>query len=88
MSLSEDIDFESFAETCEDFTGADFKALLYNAQLEAIHEFTSADDGTDSEIGRFGMKSKRALSSRLKSNATAKKLKVDTKVGVINYICI
>ena len=26
---------------CEHFTGADFKALLYNAQLAAIHRSTS-----------------------------------------------
>lgn len=80
MSLAEDIDFEYFAENCHDFTGADFKALLYNAQLEAIHEFTSStDDSTDSEVGRFGMKSKNKLSSRLKNKAKAEKLKVDTK---------
>ena len=28
---------------CEHFTGADFKALLYNAQLVAIHRNTSAN---------------------------------------------
>ena len=29
-----------FAKHCEYFSGADIKALLYNAQLEGIHELT------------------------------------------------
>ena len=32
------IDLLKLAEVCENFTGADLKALLYNAQLEAVHE--------------------------------------------------
>ncbi|KAL4220096.1 Peroxisome biosynthesis protein pex1 [Mactra antiquata] len=78
MSLSSEVNLEYFAKTCEDFTGADFKALLYNAQLEAINEFTSAtDDGGESETPRFGVKSKTGLSNRLKSKSS--KLKVDVK---------
>jgi len=42
MQLTDDVDLEFIANKCENFTGADFKALLYNAQLEAIHETTSA----------------------------------------------
>lgn len=41
MRLSDDIDLRFIAERCEHFTGADFKALLYNAQLESIHEKTA-----------------------------------------------
>ncbi|CAG2229645.1 PEX1 [Mytilus edulis] len=40
IELGFDVDLDSFAEKCENFTGADFKALLYNAQLEAIHHVT------------------------------------------------
>ncbi|XP_062571147.1 peroxisomal ATPase PEX1-like [Saccostrea cucullata] len=40
MSLGKTVDLEYFAKECEHFSGADIKALLYNAQLEAIHELT------------------------------------------------
>ncbi|XP_064615805.1 peroxisomal ATPase PEX1-like [Liolophura sinensis] len=40
LKLGDDVDLKTIAENCENFTGADFKALLYNAQLEAIHEMT------------------------------------------------
>ncbi|GFS20283.1 peroxisome biogenesis factor 1 [Elysia marginata] len=38
MTLSPDVDLIVIAEMCSHFTGADLKALLYNAQLKAIHE--------------------------------------------------
>ncbi|NXO82521.1 PEX1 factor, partial [Sitta europaea] len=37
LSLANDVDFQDLAVKTEQFTGADLKALLYNAQLEAIH---------------------------------------------------
>ncbi|XP_021407342.2 peroxisomal ATPase PEX1 isoform X3 [Lonchura striata] len=37
LSLATDVDFQDVAAKTEQFTGADLKALLYNAQLEAIH---------------------------------------------------
>lgn len=37
LSLASDVDFEYLAAKTDQFTGADLKALLYNAQLEAIH---------------------------------------------------
>lgn len=37
LSLASDVDFEYLAAETDQFTGADLKALLYNAQLEAIH---------------------------------------------------
>ena len=40
MTLASDVDLGTLAQQCEHFTGADFKALLYNAQLEAIHQAT------------------------------------------------
>ena len=38
LVLDEDVKLREIAENCEHFTGADFKALLYNAQLAAIHQ--------------------------------------------------
>uniref|UniRef100_A0A6J0T1R7 Peroxisomal ATPase PEX1 n=1 Tax=Pogona vitticeps TaxID=103695 RepID=A0A6J0T1R7_9SAUR len=37
LPLAHDVDFQHVAEKTEHFTGADLKALLYNAQLEAVH---------------------------------------------------
>ncbi|CAI9580753.1 unnamed protein product [Staurois parvus] len=37
MLLDDDVDLQHMASVTENFTGADLKALLYNAQLEAIH---------------------------------------------------
>lgn len=37
VPLASDVDLEQIAVATELFTGADLKALLYNAQLEAIH---------------------------------------------------
>ncbi|KAK2149344.1 hypothetical protein NP493_3010g00002 [Ridgeia piscesae] len=36
--MAADVDLSTLSETCVNFTGADLKAVLYNAQLEAIHE--------------------------------------------------
>ncbi|XP_060104473.1 peroxisomal ATPase PEX1 [Heteronotia binoei] len=37
LPLAEDVNFHHLAAKTEYFTGADLKALLYNAQLEAVH---------------------------------------------------
>ncbi|XP_061598597.1 peroxisome biogenesis factor 1 [Cololabis saira] len=37
LSLAPDVDLQQLAAVTEHFTGADLKALLYNAQLEAVH---------------------------------------------------
>ena len=37
LALAPDVDLRRLAEGTELFTGADLKALLYNAQLEAVH---------------------------------------------------
>ena len=81
MSLAPNVDFEYFAKICEDFTGADFKALLYNAQLEAIHEFTAAvEEGSGGDVAVFGMKARKGYESKLKK--TKLKLKVDNTVRI------
>lgn len=41
LSLGADVDLEQLAAVTEQFTGADLKALLYNAQLEAVHSGSS-----------------------------------------------
>ncbi|XP_052548321.1 peroxisomal ATPase PEX1 isoform X2 [Tympanuchus pallidicinctus] len=52
LSLADDVDLEYLAAKTEHFTGADLKALLYNAQLEAIHNLSSGltqDFGSSSD---------------------------------------
>lgn len=38
VPLDDTVDFKAVAEKCQDFSGADLKAVLYNAQLQAAHE--------------------------------------------------
>ncbi len=38
IPLDDAVDFTQLAKRCQDFTGADLKALLYNAQLQAAHD--------------------------------------------------
>ena len=67
---------------CEHFTGADFKALLYNAQLAAIHRNTSSNElykGVFSNTERAG-KSKKIP----KDSPTA----VDSDEANVNIIYI
>ncbi|KAM4597609.1 peroxisomal ATPase PEX1-like [Polymixia lowei] len=61
VPLDADVDLEQLAAATELFTGADLKALLYNAQLEAVHsslgtstlhELTS---GSDSDMSLSSM---------------------------------
>ncbi|NWU98292.1 PEX1 factor, partial [Upupa epops] len=49
LSLASDVDFQDVAARTERFTGADLKALLYNAQLEAIHTGLTQDFGSSSD---------------------------------------
>ncbi|KFV80941.1 Peroxisome biogenesis factor 1, partial [Struthio camelus australis] len=49
LSLANDVDFQYLAAKTEYFTGADLKALLYNAQLEAIH--ASLGSGLPQDFG-------------------------------------
>ncbi|XP_018121926.1 peroxisomal biogenesis factor 1 L homeolog isoform X1 [Xenopus laevis] len=56
MLLDENVDLKLIASLTDHFTGADLKALLYNAQLEAIHTNLSAtlpqdnNSGSDSDM--------------------------------------
>ncbi|TRY84316.1 hypothetical protein DNTS_025427 [Danionella cerebrum] len=54
VPLAADVNLEQIAGATEMFTGADLKALLYNAQLEAIHSSLGAklvhDSGSDSDV--------------------------------------
>lgn len=38
MALADDVDLEAIAQVTGGFTGADLQALVYNANLEAVHE--------------------------------------------------
>ncbi|XP_007547653.1 peroxisomal ATPase PEX1 isoform X1 [Poecilia formosa] len=48
LSLAPDVDLQQLAAVTQQFTGADLKALLYNAQLEAVHN--SSGVGTSNEL--------------------------------------
>nr|XP_054601293.1 peroxisome biogenesis factor 1 [Nothobranchius furzeri] len=58
LSLAPDVDLEQLAAATEQFTGADLKALLYNAQLEAVHSSPASHDltsGSDSDMSLSSM---------------------------------
>ncbi|XP_041867803.1 peroxisome biogenesis factor 1 isoform X2 [Melanotaenia boesemani] len=61
ISLAPDVDLEQLGAVTEQFTGADLKALLYNAQLEAVHNSSVTDtpheltSGSDSDISLSSM---------------------------------
>jgi peroxin-1 len=38
VALADDVDLEAIAKSTDGFTGADLQALVYNANLEAVHE--------------------------------------------------
>ncbi|XP_041483550.1 peroxisome biogenesis factor 1-like [Lytechinus variegatus] len=51
MTLRSNVDLAAIASKLDHFTGADLKALLYNAQLEAIHSTLMQSDRRDSNLG-------------------------------------
>ena len=38
MALADDVDLGAIARATDGFTGADLQALVYNANIEAVHE--------------------------------------------------
>lgn len=62
VPLAADVDLEQLAAATEHFTGADLKALLYNAQLDAIH--SSLGPNLPHELGS-GSDSDMSLSSMI-----------------------
>ncbi|XP_029298959.1 peroxisomal ATPase PEX1 isoform X2 [Cottoperca gobio] len=65
VTLAADVDLELLAAATEQFTGADLKALLYNAQLEAVHN--SMGSGTPHDL-TSGSDSDMSLSSMIFPN--------------------
>lgn len=79
MSLGKTVDLEYFARKCEHFSGADIKALLYNAQLESIHEFTGKVlKGEDSGFPMFSNDGMRQQSAKSRRSRSQKLLRVET----------
>ncbi|XP_055369013.1 peroxisome biogenesis factor 1 isoform X2 [Betta splendens] len=68
VPLAADVDLEQLAAVTEQFTGADLKALLYNAQLEAVHN--SLGSSTPHELAS-GSDSDMSLSSMIFPNNTS-----------------
>ncbi|KAM9574531.1 peroxisomal ATPase PEX1 isoform 3-T3 [Guaruba guarouba] len=81
LSLANDVDFQDLAAKTEWFTGADLKALLYNAQLEAIHTnlgSSSTQDIVSSSDSDFSLSSMVFLNHSSGSDDSA----VDGEVGL------
>ncbi|KAJ4928357.1 hypothetical protein JOQ06_016149 [Pogonophryne albipinna] len=61
VALAADVDLDQLATATEQFTGADLKALLYNAQLEAVHSSMGTSTphdltcGSDSDMSLSSM---------------------------------
>ncbi|KAJ8267662.1 hypothetical protein COCON_G00128340 [Conger conger] len=61
VPMAGDVDLEQMASATDSYTGADLKALLYNAQLEAIHSSLGAGylhdlgSGSDSDVSLSSM---------------------------------
>ncbi|XP_070841455.1 peroxisomal ATPase PEX1 isoform X1 [Chaetodon trifascialis] len=66
LTLAADVDLEQLAAATEQFTGADLKALLYNAQLEAVHN--SLGSNTPHQELTSGSESDMSLSSMIFPN--------------------
>ena len=49
MTLSEDVDLKKLSVECTGYTGADLQALLYNAQLNAVHDVLDGEGGESSQ---------------------------------------
>jgi SpoVK/Ycf46/Vps4 family AAA+-type ATPase len=50
IALAESVDLEEIARATDGFSGADLQALVYNAQLEIIHEAISASATDDTAV--------------------------------------
>ncbi|KAM5255245.1 LOW QUALITY PROTEIN: peroxisomal ATPase PEX1 [Ctenodactylus gundi] len=60
LPLADDVDLQHVASVTDSFTGADLKALLYNAQLEALHGrllLTGLQDGSSSSDSDLSLSS-------------------------------
>ncbi|XP_049624818.1 peroxisomal ATPase PEX1 [Suncus etruscus] len=61
LPLADDVDLQHVASVTDSFTGADLKALLYNAQLEALHGrllscgLTDGGSSSDSDLSLSSM---------------------------------
>jgi ATP-dependent 26S proteasome regulatory subunit len=51
LDLDVDVNLEKIAKETENFSGADLKALLSNAQLERIHSMKSTISGIICDLG-------------------------------------
>lgn len=85
INLSEEVDLRKWAEKTEGFSGADLQALLYNANLETIHqsieqvkkdeEDGSGDHGSDSN----GNQTEKKVQFIKLGGAGSRRKKIDLK---------
>lgn len=91
LPLSDNIDFYEIASNCENFTGADMKALLYNAQLLVAHKLI--DNRSSEKINKGGAingiipVNQKYWSSSNVSDSRENKEELSQKVRKIWVIC-
>lgn len=61
IQLDPSVDLQEWASRTEGFSGADLQALLYNANLEAVHENMSASESSHEREGQASGKSEQAV---------------------------
>lgn len=70
IPLGGDVDLREIADKTHGFTGADLKAVLYNAQLQAAHAALDSDmehmTGKTPEEGGRGLRNEQTVSSERK----------------------
>jgi len=82
LPLSKDVDFHEITNDCQYFTGADLKALLYNAQLQVAHNVLNSEkpESTKKQKALNGMSVGRiwcsANVSREKKDEVAQRVRI------------
>lgn len=83
VTLDEAVDLDNVARATEGFSGADLQALIYNANLEAVHASISIDIAGPSsrdeeepvDFTTFGGSNPRAVSSKADKMALEKRVR-------------
>lgn len=75
LLLAKDVDMAKMAKATENFTGADLKALLYNAQLLSVHR--SLGDGRNATITEHSRKLDQSI-----AKTSSKDILAGTEQGI------
>lgn len=80
LLLAQDTNLAAISDMSEHFTGADFKALLYNAQLAAIHRNSSS---TELYKGVFSSTEKASKGVKISKDPLTAVVSGEAKANVI-----